>query len=216
MNQESNNRLQHYLNAFRKEPLPFMESLSLEAREAGVPIMQPETMSAVEQFIRLHKPGTILEIGTAVGYSAINMFLSSNGSAHVYTIERDESMVQKARHNIEALDLQSHITVIEGDALSPPPEIEKYGPFDLLFIDAGKGHYRTFFDAYTPFLSANGIVIHDNVLLRGYVLDPDQAPKRFKAMARKMHAFNIWLQDHPDFHTVLLPIGDGLSLSIKK
>lgn len=208
--------LQTYLTDLRKEPNAYLEQLSNDARLRGVPIMQPETMATVEQLIRLYQPRSILEIGTAVGYSAINMVLASDNRAHVTTIERESKMVEEATQHIQALSLASLITVIERDALDSPETLLRSEPFDLIFIDAGKGHYQTFFDLYTPFLSKRGVVIHDNVLLRGYVLDPEKAPKRFKKMAQKMRAFNEWLNNHPDYQTVLLPIGDGLSISIKK
>lgn len=207
--------LNAYLAQFRKEPHSRLEQMNKEARERGIPIMQPETMSSVEQLIRLHEPRTILEIGTAIGYSAMNMVLASSNRPHVVTIERDSNMVKEARENIKALDLTDTITVLERDALEAPESLSDFGTFDLLFIDAGKGHYTTFFETYTPFLSSRGVILCDNVLFRGYVLDPDSAPKRLQKMAGKMRQFNQWLHDHPDYQTVLLPIGDGLSISMK-
>jgi predicted O-methyltransferase YrrM len=124
-------------------------------------------------------------------------------------------MVKEARHNIQLLGLEDQVTILERDALVNPMDLASYGPFDFLFIDAGKGHYTTFFESYTPYLESKGLVVCDNVLFRGFVTAPEAAPKRLQKMAEKMHAFNQWLHAHPDYKTVLLPVGDGLSISIK-
>lgn len=204
-----------YLAQFRKEPNEKLMKISEEARERRIPIMQPETMSSVEQLIRLKKPKKILELGSAVGYSAINMALAGGVAAKVVSLERDPAMVQEARRNIHLLGLDDQVTILERDALENPSDLASYGPFDFLFIDAGKGHYTTFFESYTPYLESKGLVVCDNVLFRGFVTAPESAPKRLQKMAEKMHAFNEWLHAHPDYQTVLLPVGDGLSVSIK-
>lgn len=204
-----------YLAQFRKEPNEKLMKISEEARERHIPIMQPETMSSVEQLIRLKKPKKILELGSAVGYSAINMVLAGGAATKVVSLERDPAMVQEARRNIDLLGLGDQVTILERDALENPTDLASYGPFDFLFIDAGKGHYTTFFETYTPYLKSKGLVVCDNVLFRGFVKAPELAPKRLQKMAEKMHAFNLWLHAHPDYQTVLLPVGDGLSVSIK-
>jgi predicted O-methyltransferase YrrM len=215
MNSDQGDHLGSYLAQFRKEPNEELIKISDDARERRIPIMQPETMSSVEQLIRLQKPKKILEIGSAVGYSAINMAIAGGGSTKVFSLERDPAMVQEARRNIEAVGLSERITILEKDALVNPTELTAYGPFNFLFIDAGKGHYTTFFEAYTPYLASEGLVVCDNVLFRGWVTAPETAPKRLQKMAEKMHSFNKWLHAHPDYKTTLLPIGDGLSVSIK-
>lgn len=215
MKDDREDRLSRFLAERRREPHPKLDAIGKAARERGVPIMQPETMSAVEQVIRLRKPKKILEIGTAVGYSAINMVLAANRGTHVVTLERDSEMVKEAERNIADLGLEELITVLERDALDDPSELSDFDSFDLIFIDAGKGHYKTFFNHYLNFLSADGVIVCDNILFRGYVVDPELAPKRLRKMTIRMREFNLWLDHHPDFTTVFLPVGDGLSISIK-
>ena len=215
MNKDQGDHYGSYLAQFRKEPNEQLIKLGENARERRIPIMQPETMSVVEQLIRLKKPKSILEIGSAVGYSAINMALAGGSATKVVSLERDPAMVQEARQNVERLGLVDQITILERDALVNPTELSAYGPFDFLFIDAGKGHYTTFFESYTPYLTLEGLVVCDNVLFRGLVTAPESAPKRLQKMAEKMHAFNQWLHDHPAYKTTLLPVGDGLSVSVK-
>jgi predicted O-methyltransferase YrrM len=215
VNRDQGDHYGPYLAQFRKEPNEKLMIISEGARERRIPIMQPETMSAVEQLIRLQKPKKILEIGSAVGYSAINMAVAGGGATKVVSLERDPVMVQEARRNVEALGLSDQITILEKDALVDTTELSTYGPFNFLFIDAGKGHYTTFFESYTPYLASEGLVVCDNVLFRGWVTAPETAPKRLQKMAEKMHNFNQWLHAHPDYKTTLLPVGDGLSVSIR-
>ncbi len=207
--------LSTYLAELRKERLPKLDQMVEVARAERIPIMQPETMGTVEMLIRLHTPKKILEIGAAIGYSAINMALAAGETGHVVTLERDPNMADQARQNFQHVQLKDRITLIETDALEPPADLASYGPFDLIFIDAGKGHYQTFFNAYTPLLNEEGIVLCDNVLFRGYVMEPDLAPKRVQKLAKKMRAFNQWLHDLEGYETILLPVGDGLSVTHK-
>ncbi|WKB36874.1 O-methyltransferase [Terrilactibacillus sp. S3-3] len=163
------------------------------------------------------KPQRILEIGTAVGYSAIKMCCSKSPYTDIVTIERDEKMFHEASKNIKRLGLEKHIRLIFGDAGENLPEVEEEGPYDLIFIDAAKAQYRKFFNRYAPMLSKGGMVVSDNVLFHGLVVDPEhETAKRLRRLAEKVNDYNHWLSEHPAFDTVFLTVGDGLSISTKK
>lgn len=204
-----------YTEKLNQRPEPLMKALTEEAKKNGVPIMQPEAMSLVEQFIRVKNPPHILEIGTAVGWSAINMANAGAGLSKITTVERDPQMVEQAKKNIMDFQLESLIEVLEGDVLELSNELSSRAPFDMILIDAGKGHYQEYFMRFLPMLKADGIIICDNVYFRGYAIDPEQAPKRLKRLAQKMSHFNEWLMANSDVKTIFVPVGDGLSISTK-
>lgn len=185
------------------------------AKMHQVPIMDLLSMETMLQILRLCQPKKILEIGTAIGYSAIRMAKALPNTT-IYTIERDEDRYKEAVKNVEECGLTNRIHIIFGDALEEVQQLEKEGHFDVLFIDAAKGQYRRFFELYTPYLIDNGIVISDNVLFRGYVAEEMLHNKRLKNLAKKIDQYNQWLTSHPDYLTTILPIGDGIAISVKK
>ncbi|UOQ86102.1 O-methyltransferase [Gracilibacillus salinarum] len=204
-----------YLNEIAPNPESWVQVLEEEAMEYHVPIMDKQGISLLQQLVRVHQPAKILEIGTAIGYSALRM-LEAHPNTSVVTVERDQQMYQRAMHNIEMQQGQQNIDVIFGDALEKEAEILAKGPYDMIFIDAAKGQYHRFFESYLPALSNTGIIITDNVLFRGLVADASEAPKRLQNLANKIDQYNQWLVQHPDFHTTIVPVGDGIAISIKK
>jgi predicted O-methyltransferase YrrM len=185
------------------------------AKENGVPIMDLIGMEALLQFVRLKQPKTILEIGTAIGYSAIRM-ATALPNVHIVTIERDEARYKDALAFIEKAEMQDRITVIFGDALEVFEDIKGKDLFDAIFIDAAKGQYQKFFDLYTQCLQSDGMVISDNVLFRGLVAEEEVDNKRIKNMVKKIANYNEWLMNHNQYETMILPIGDGVAISLRK
>ncbi|MBM7645853.1 putative O-methyltransferase YrrM [Scopulibacillus daqui] len=208
--------LSRYTAALAPKNIPMLDKLEKDARDRKIPIMQPDGMALVQHYIKLIKPKRILEIGTAIGYSAIKMALASE-SAQIFTIERQEEMYKEALKNIQSFGLDRRIQVIKGDAAETAEEIRQYAPFDFIFIDAAKGQYRLFFELYSPLLSQNGLIITDNVLFRGLAAHPERAEsKRLRKLAEKINRYNEWLSSHPDFDSVFLTVGDGIAVSAKK
>ena len=185
------------------------------AKENNVPIMEPNGISFLKQCIQLRKPSKILEIGTAIGYSSLQM-LEAHPDATIVTLERNPDMVHVAKKNIRKRNKEEAIMILEGDALELKHEVEKHAPFDMIFIDAAKGQYQHFFELYEPMLSHAGVIITDNVLFKGFVANDNDAPKRLKNMINKIRGFNNWLMKRNDYETNIYPIGDGIALSIKK
>ncbi|AZB44913.1 O-methyltransferase [Bacillus sp. FJAT-42376] len=197
-------------------PLPIQEMESY-AREHGVPIMEAAGMEVLLQFLRIHSPHRILEIGTAIGYSAIRM-ATAVPKASIISIERDQERYNQALVRIEQMGLSSRIHVHYGDALDLSDPIQSEGPFDALFIDAAKGQYQRFFELYAPMLSHKGIIITDNILFKGLVAEEqDQIEnKRKRSLVKKIAGYNGWLMSHPDYDTCIIPVGDGIAVSIKR
>ncbi|KKB72972.1 MULTISPECIES: O-methyltransferase [Bacillus] len=206
-----------YLERLQKPRPADIMKLEAYAEEHGVPIMEPTGIDALLRLLSLKNPKKILEIGTAIGYSAIRMALELP-EAEIFTIERDEQRYHEAIQNIQSFQLENRIHVFFGDALSESAAVQSMAPYDALFIDAAKGQYQKFFSLYEQMLADDGIIFTDNVLFKGLVAgDYDQIEnKRIKKLVSKIDHFNHWLMEHPDYRTTILPVGDGLAVSQKE
>ncbi|MCA1021675.1 O-methyltransferase [Halobacillus litoralis] len=206
---------ENYLQSLLSKPSKPFQDMESFAEEHKIPIMEPLGMNFLMQLIRMQKPERILEIGTAIGYSALCM-LEAFPTARITTVERDEWRYKEALKNIEHMQAENHISVIFGDALETGGQVRTEGPYDVLFIDAAKGKYEEFFHLYAPMLKDDGVIITDNVLFKGYVADDGEASPRMAKIAGKIRKFNEWLVKHPDYDTTIVPIGDGVAITKKK
>lgn len=205
---------ENYLVNLSKQHQNDIDQLRPFATEHDVPIMHPLSLDMVKQIIRIHKAENILEIGTAIGYSAMH-FASINSNINVWTIERDLNMFDLAKKNIDTFNYKDQIHMIYGDARETFDQVH-HEQFDLIFIDAAKAQSQKFFELYTPLLKDGGIVIVDNILYHDFVADIDVVRSRnIKQMVKKIQKFNIWLNDNPDYITNFLDIEDGLAIAIK-
>lgn len=196
----------------RNELLQEMEEY---AQAENVPIMELIGIEALLQILRIHNPGVILEVGAAIGYSALRMSLALP-KAKIITIERDDERANKAEIFINRAGKDSDIILIRGDALLVEDTIKTYGPFDAIFIDAAKGQYQRFFDLYSQYLNDKGIIITDNILFKGLVCQNQIENKRIRSLVKKIDGYNDWLMNHPDYDTAILPVGDGIAISKKR
>lgn len=191
-----------------------IEALREYAVNQQVPIVDRNTLEMIKQIIRINHTTRILEIGTAIGYSAMQ-FASVSDDIQVTTIERNSEMIQQAKSNISNNHYSHRIRLIEGDALEQFDKI-KDQTFDMLFIDAAKAQSKKFFELYTPLLREGGIVITDNVLYHGFVSDIDIVRSRnVRQMVKKVQQFNEWLMQQDGYTTNFLNMDDGLAISIK-
>lgn len=190
-----------------------IESIKAYALENQVPIIKDAGLAFLLEQIKQFNVSSILEIGTAIGYSAIMM--AQTGS-NVVTIERDPKMYEEAQKNINSLNLTDKIKVIYADALMAFDQV-KDNQFDLLFIDAAKAQYQKFFDIYTPLVKKGGIVVCDNLEFHGLVANPDlsNCSRSLRALVRKLRNFRESLANNEAFQTKFYSIGDGMSVSIK-
>ncbi|MBC1540688.1 O-methyltransferase [Listeria seeligeri] len=210
-----NDIIHEYLLKHIPKSSPFFEELEEYARENEVPIMEPDSLHCLLQILDIQKPKRILELGTAIGYSALKM-ADKLPNTEIVTVERDEERYNKAIHNIERYGAADRIKVLLTDAIEGAEGILTYGPFDAIFIDAAKAQYEKFFHIYTDSLAPDGVIYSDNVLFKGLALDMSPEKQRKLRVARKMRNFNDFLVTHSDFETTTIPLGDGLSISKRK
>ncbi|WP_041822604.1 O-methyltransferase [Alkalihalophilus pseudofirmus] len=210
-----NNQVENYLKSLVPKRTPFVMEMEAYAKEHQVPIMDLVGMESLLWKLKLIQPERILEVGAAIGYSAIRMAQELPNTT-IVTIERDEVRYKEAVANIEKNELSNRIEVRFGDALDLAQILESEPLFDVLFIDAAKGQYQRFLDLYGKMVKPNGVVFSDNVLFRGLVAEDEIEEKRLRSIARKLRTYNEWLMQHPDYDTRILPVGDGLAISIKK
>ncbi len=182
------------------------------AKEARVPIMLPDGIEYLCNYIKEHQIKNILEIGTAIGYSAIKMALVCKDIC-ITTIEKDEKRYQLAIENVQKFHLENRIQLIFGDALTT----EVDGEYDLIFIDASKGHSIDFFKNFAPNLKENGRIITDNLSFHGLVEDEKLAvTKNQRGIVKKIQKFIQFLEENEEFITEYVPVGDRISISRRK
>ena len=182
------------------------------AKEYNVPIMLSDGIDYLCDYIDKNNIKRILEIGTAIGYSAIRMALVSD-DIEITTIEKDEKRYNVAVDNIEKFNLGNRINIILGDAL----ETEITGEYDLIFIDASKGNNINFFNKYSKNLGACGIIITDNLLFHGLVRDEGLVKtKNQRGIVKKIKEFISFLDNNEEFETMYLDVGDGIAISRRK
>lgn len=187
------------------------------ANKNNVPIIKEDGLSFLELILEFVKPKKILEIGTAIGFSAIRMHQVAN--SYITTIERNEEMYKLALSNIEKANFASYINVIFKDALECE-ELLKGEKFDLIFIDAAKAQYIKFFEMYSPLLNDNGVIVSDNMEFHGLVDCEEEVynkqSRSVRGLIRKLRDYRVFLDSNPDFQTRLYDIGDGMAVSIRK
>ncbi|WP_147532443.1 O-methyltransferase [Bacillus marasmi] len=210
-----NQKLQLYIEELIPKRTELLTEIEQYAQENEIPIMEIVGIEALLQLLRIQNPQTILEVGTAIGYSSLRMAYALP-DAKIITIERDESRLQKAVEYIGKAAKQEQIIIINGDALEVEEQIKPHGPFDVIFIDAAKGQYQRFFDLYSQYLADGGLIITDNVLFKGLVAEAMIDSRSLRALVRKIRNYNSWLMEHPDYHTVIIPVGDGIAISKKR
>ena len=186
-----------------------IEELKKYAKEYHVPIMQDEGIEFIKKYIRENNIKNILEIGSAIGYSAIQ-FASIDKNIYVTTIERDDNMYNQALKNIKSNDLDNQIEIIHADALN----IEIDNKYDLIFIDAAKSQYIKFFEKYKQNLNENGVIITDNLSFHGLVEDDSKTKNRNTLqLVKKIRNYIEFLKNNQKYQTEFLKIGDGISIS---
>jgi len=213
---EEDNINYEYIIRYIRDTIPSSQGFLLEleeyAKENSVPISQPESIRLTEILLKLKNPERILEIGSAIGYSAIRMALSSN--AEITTIELSDEMADKAEENIEKMGLSDRIKVLRGDAAEVIKTLET--DFDVIFMDAAKGHYMDFFNECDRLIKKGGLLISDNVLYKGMTATDDLVVRRKITIVRRLRAYLEMLKENKSYSTAIVPIGDGVALSIKE
>lgn len=181
------------------------------ASEHEVPISQPESIKLIELLIRIGKVSKVLEVGSAIGYSAIRMAYA--GADTIDTIEINADAVKVARANVEKEELSHRIHIIEGDAKEVLPTLN--GEYDMIFIDAAKAQYTEFFKNCMRLLKKGGILISDNILYKGMTATDELVLHRKRTIVKRLREYIDMLCNNPSLDTDIIPIGDGVALSVK-
>lgn len=202
-----------YLDSLRRAPHPYLDVIAAES--AGIPIVDPQTGALLHALVRTKPAARVLEIGTAVGYSGLWMATALPAGGMLITLERDPARAETARRHFEAAGVSRQVTVMIGDATRYLHKLA--GPFDLVFQDGDKALYTPLLDRLVALLAPGGMLVTDNVLWSGEVIpgfaDP---PTRSREDARAIAAYNGGLGADDRLFTVILPVGDGVALSIKR
>lgn len=185
------------------------------AHENFVPIIRKEMESFLKVMVSIKKPKHILEIGTAIGYSAILMSQVMPVGCHITTIENYEKRIPIALDNIKKSGMEERITLIEGDALSIVPQLD--GTFDFVFMDAAKGQYMNYLEQIIDKVEDGGVIISDNVLQEGDIVKSRFiVERRNRTIHSRMRDYLYRIKNMPELETSIVPIGDGVTVSVKK
>lgn len=189
-----------------------LKKIKEKALEDKIPIIMDDTLEVIDKILKDKKPSKILEIGTAVGYSAICFSEYLDDDGYIDTIEREEDRVSQARENIKKAEVGDKINILFGDAVEILPTLNKR--YDVAFIDAAKGKYPFFLKEALRMLSEDGIIIADNVLYKGYVMSNYNKHKQRTAV-RNLREFIKELQENSELEVEILEVGDGLAVAKK-
>jgi len=206
--------MEQFLRALIPNNTGILKELEDFALTNRVPIVQKETAKFLELIVTMNRPKKILELGTAIGYSAILMNLSLGGFCEITTIERDEHMIELANANIKKYGLQNKITILKGDCLEILENLKE--EYDMIFLDAGKAHYNHFLPHCLRLLKNQGVLVADNVLFRGMVASKELATRRKITIIKRMKSYLELVSSNDELITSVIPMGDGISVTIKK
>lgn len=210
-----NERITAYINSLEVPGSDISEQIKKEALADRVPIIRSETASLLKFFVSFAKPMQILEVGTAVGYSAIIMSEVMPKGAAITTIEKYEPRIPVARENFRRAGKEGVITLLEGDAMEWLARLS--GPYDMIFMDAAKGQYIHFFPEIMRLLGDGGILISDNIFQDGDIMESRFAvTRRNRTIHSRMREYLYTLKHTEGLVTSLIPIGDGVAVSTKK
>lgn len=206
--------MQEYIRSLIPESTGKYLELEKFAEEHMVPIVQKETAKFLEFIVSMKRPFKILELGTAIGYSAILMHEASKTNPKITTIERDEKMIELAKKNFTKYGLAEQIEIKQGDCLEILESLDE--SYDLIFMDAGKGHYNHFLPHCLRLLAEDGIIVADNVLFRGMVASDELVKKRKITIVKRMREYLDLVSKDENLITSVIPMGDGIAVTKRR
>lgn len=207
-------RMITYLNSLDVGSGEFLDALEIQAKRDNVPIIRREMQSFLKVLLQMKKPKRILEVGTAVGFSAIMMASYTEEDTTITTIEKYEKRIPVAKENFRKSGMDGRITLLEGDAMEILQGLE--GTYDFIFMDAAKGQYINFYPEVMRLLEKGGILVSDNVLQEGDIIESHYAvERRNRTIYKRMREYLHTLNHDERLMTSILPVGDGAALSIR-
>jgi len=210
-----NERITTYINSLDTGNSEVVNAIRREALLDNVPIIRQESENLLKVMLRLTQPGHILEVGTAVGYSALLMSENMPCGCTITTIEKYEKRIPVAKANFKRAGKENVITLLEGDALEILKSLK--GPYEFIFMDAAKGQYMAFFEDVMRLLPVGGVLISDNVLQDGDIIESRFAvTRRNRTIHSRMREYLYTLTHHDELETAILPLADGMAISVKK
>ena len=208
-------RLATFINPLDAGNAPYLNELERYAKKTNVPIIRTEMQSLLKFLLAMKEPKEILEVGTAIGFSALLMSEYGPKDCHITTIEKYEKRIPLAKENFKKAGKENAITLLEGDATDILRTLE--GSYDFIFMDAAKGQYIHFMPDILRLLKVGGLLISDNVLQDGDIIESRFAvTRRNRTIHSRMREYLYELKHHEDLETVILPVGDGVTISVKR
>lgn len=208
-------RMMTFIRSFDRGNPTYLEELEKYSRETNVPIIRPQMQSLLKFLLTWGKPMKILEVGTAIGFSALLMSEYAPEGCHITTIEKYEKRIPLARENFKKAGKEENITLLEGDAIEILAELSD--EFDLIFMDAAKGQYINFLPDILRLMAPGAILVSDNILQDGDIVESKYAvTRRNRTIHNRMREYLYALTHHEELETVILPVADGVTLSAKK
>lgn len=208
-------RLATFINSLDAGNAPYLNELERYAKKTNVPIIRTEMQSLLKFLLAMKEPKEILEVGTAIGFSALLMSEYGPKDCHITTIERYEKRIPIAKENFKKAGKEDAITLLEGDAMEILQKLE--GSYDFIFMDAAKGQYIHFMPDILRLLKVGGLLISDNVLQDGDIIESRFAvTRRNRTIHARMREYLYELKHHEDLETVILPVGDGVTISVRR
>ncbi len=207
-------RMTVFIDSLDRGNTPFLDELEKEALRNRIPVIRKSMQSLLKFLLAFKKPDRILEVGTAVGFSALLMSEYGPEGSHITTIENYEKRIPAARENFRRAGKEDRITLLEGNATEVLKGLS--GTYDMIFMDAAKGQYLHFLPDVLRLLAPGGLLVSDNVLQDGDVMESRFAvTRRNRTIHARMREYLYELKHHPELETVVLPVGDGVTLSTK-
>lgn len=217
MNRITDGQVDEFLKSHLKPYEGIFHTLEIYANDHKVPIVQPEVARLLCLLAKMNHPKRILEVGCAIGYSAL-LLADACPDASIITVERDEAMIEIAKENFKVAGKSEQIQILHADACECIPELSLEGQmFDFLFLDAAKSRYHDFLPSCIHMLRKGGLLVCDNVLFRGMVARGyDEVPHAIRTIYYRLNEFHDALLESQDLETSVIPIGDGVSVSLRK
>ncbi|QOV19824.1 O-methyltransferase [Blautia liquoris] len=208
-------RMTTFINSMDTSNTPYLEKLEQEAKRSYVPIIRREMQSFLKVLLTIKKPRRILEVGTAIGFSALFMAEYGPKDCEITTIENYEKRIPIARRNFLEAKRSDQITLLTGDAKDVLKTLE--GSYDMIFMDAAKGQYINFLPDVLRLMEEGSILVSDNVLQEGDIIESHYiVERRNRTIYKRMREYLYTLKHHDELVTAIIPLGDGITLSVKK